>query len=138
MIAVACDVKLDLSMRIESRGDHAEVAFAAQVSVGAAKPCSVDSPNLTVAVKAVNTLSKDNPSAADKHLSRRAGLGRKALDVAKNLLRWKVPKCVISSPKTGSSEPGFRRDRSRSRRGIHDRRGLRREAGFIHADREPR
>jgi hypothetical protein len=23
MIAVACDVKLDLSMRIESRGDHA-------------------------------------------------------------------------------------------------------------------
>lgn len=42
MVAVASDVKLDLSMRIESRGDHANAAFAAEVSVVAAKPCAVD------------------------------------------------------------------------------------------------
>lgn len=42
MVAMASDVKLDLSMRIESRGDHANAAFAAEVSVVAAKPCAVD------------------------------------------------------------------------------------------------
>ena len=87
MVAMASDVKLDLSMRIESRGDHANAAFAAEVSVVAAKPCAVDGRNPTVALKAVNTLSKDGPTAADKHLKRRARPGRKALDIAKNLLR---------------------------------------------------
>jgi RNA-directed DNA polymerase len=42
MVAMAGDVKLDLSMRIARHGDLAEVAFAAEVSVVAAQPCAVD------------------------------------------------------------------------------------------------
>ena len=42
MVAMAGDVKLDLSMRIARHGDRAEVAFAAKVSVVAAEPCAVD------------------------------------------------------------------------------------------------
>lgn len=42
MAALASDVKLDLSMRITRQGDHAEVVFAAEVSVVAAMPCAVD------------------------------------------------------------------------------------------------
>jgi hypothetical protein len=42
MVAMAGDVKLDLSMRIARHGDLAEVAFAAEVNVVAAKPCAVD------------------------------------------------------------------------------------------------
>ena len=42
MVAMAGDVKLDLSMRIARHGDRADVAFAAEVSVVAAQPCAVD------------------------------------------------------------------------------------------------
>ena len=42
MITLASDVKLEASMRIESRGDLAKVAFAAKVSVFAELPCAVD------------------------------------------------------------------------------------------------
>lgn len=42
MVALASDVKLDVSMRIEARGDPAKVALAAEVSVVAAMPCAVD------------------------------------------------------------------------------------------------
>ncbi|TKA95168.1 hypothetical protein FAZ78_18295 [Cereibacter changlensis] len=42
MVAMAWDVKLDLSMQIARHGDRAEVAFAAEVSVVAAQPCAVD------------------------------------------------------------------------------------------------
>lgn len=42
MVAMASDVKLDLSMRIARHGDHAKVALAAEVSVVAAVPCAVD------------------------------------------------------------------------------------------------
>jgi hypothetical protein len=42
MVAMACDVKLDLSMRIARHGDLAKVAVAAEVSVVAAMPCAVD------------------------------------------------------------------------------------------------
>ncbi len=42
MVAMAGDVKLDLSMRIARHGDLAEVRFAAKVNVVAAKPCAVD------------------------------------------------------------------------------------------------
>ncbi|TXH84623.1 MAG: hypothetical protein E6Q77_02320 [Rhizobium sp.] len=42
MVAMAYDVKLDLSMRISRHGDHTKVAVAAEVSVVAALPCAVD------------------------------------------------------------------------------------------------
>ena len=42
MAALVSDVKLDLSMRTTRQGDHAEVVFAAEVSVVAAMPCAVD------------------------------------------------------------------------------------------------
>jgi hypothetical protein len=42
MVAMAGDVKLDVSMRIARHGDRAEVALAAEVSVVAAQPCAVD------------------------------------------------------------------------------------------------
>jgi len=48
MVAMAGDLKLDLSMRIDRHGDRAEVAFAAEVSVVAAKPCAVDESPSTV------------------------------------------------------------------------------------------
>ena len=109
MVAMASDVKLDLSMRIARHGDRAKVAFAAEVSVVADIPCAVDGLNLTVGFDAVSTPSDDGPQAADKHSTRRAWPGRKALDIAKNLLGWKVEKCVILPRKTGSAELAFRR-----------------------------
>jgi hypothetical protein len=42
MVAMASDVKLDLSMRIARQGDRTEVAFAVEVSVVADQPCAVD------------------------------------------------------------------------------------------------
>ena len=83
---MASDVKLDLSMRIVRHGDRAKVAVAAEVSVVADQPCAVDGLSLTVAFEAANTPSFDGPQAEDKHSKRRAQPGRKALDVAKNLL----------------------------------------------------
>jgi hypothetical protein len=137
-IAMASDVKLDLSMRIARQGDRTEVAFAVEVSVVADQPCAVDWLNLTVGFEAVSTPSKDDPQAADKHSKRRAWPGRKALDVAKNLLWWKVKKCVILPRKTGSPELAFRRVRSCARRSVHGCHGVGREAGPVHADRAPR
>jgi hypothetical protein len=55
--------------------------------VFAAMPCAVDGRSPTVASEAVNAPSDGGPKAADKHSTRRARPGRKALDVAKNLLR---------------------------------------------------
>ncbi len=83
MIASACIEKLDISTRIDIRGGLTKVAFAAEVSVVAACPCAVDGLNLTVALEAVNTSPVGDPTAADRHLKRRAGPGRKALDIAK-------------------------------------------------------
>ena len=90
MFAMASDVKLDLSMRIARHGEHAKVAFAAEVSVVADHTCAVDWLRPTVALEAVSTPSQDGPSAADKHFTRRARPGRKALDIAKNLLRSRM------------------------------------------------
>ena len=42
MVAMASDLKLDVSLQIEIRGDHAKVAFATEVSVVAVMPCAVD------------------------------------------------------------------------------------------------
>ena len=50
MVALASDVKLDVSMRIAALGDHAKVAFAAEVSVGAVIPCAVDGCPSTVGI----------------------------------------------------------------------------------------
>ena len=86
MVAMASDSKLDLSMRITRQGDHAQVAVAAEVSVVAASPCAVDVSHLTVGMEAVNTLSTDNPQAADSQFKRRARPGPESLDIAKNLL----------------------------------------------------
>ncbi|WP_244546364.1 hypothetical protein [Bosea sp. OK403] len=79
-------MKLDMSMRIARQGAIAKVAVSAEVSVVAALPCEEDMPNLTVDQEAVNAPSNDGPQAADWHFKRRARPGRKALDVAKNLL----------------------------------------------------
>ena len=83
---MASDVKLDLSTRIVRHGDRAKVVFAAEVSVVADQPCAVDGLNLTVVFEAANTPSQDGLQAADKHSKRRAWLGPKALDIAKNPL----------------------------------------------------
>jgi hypothetical protein len=87
MVPMASYVKLDLSMRIERHGDRAKVAFAAEVSVVAAMPCTGDGLSLTVGFEAVNAPSWDGLQAADKHSKRRAWPGLNALDIAKNLLR---------------------------------------------------
>ena len=52
MVAMASDVKLDLSMRIVRQGDLAKVAVAAEVSVVAAMPCAEDWLSLTVSFEA--------------------------------------------------------------------------------------
>ena len=50
MVAMASDVKLELSMRIVRHGDHAKVAVAAEVSVVAAMPCAEDGCTSTVGI----------------------------------------------------------------------------------------
>ena len=50
MVAMASDVKLELSMRMSGQGDQAKVAFAAEVSVVAASPCAVDGLMSTVGI----------------------------------------------------------------------------------------
>ncbi|RVV96613.1 hypothetical protein EKE94_18000 [Mesobaculum littorinae] len=139
MVAMASDVKLELSMRIVRQGDLAKVAVSAEVSVVAAMPCAEDGLSLTVGFEAVNAPSYDGLQAADKHSKRRAWPGRNALDIAKNLLRWKVEKCVNLPRKTGSPELAYRRARTSdcARRSVHGRHGVRREAGAVHADRAP-
>ena len=86
MVAMASDVKLDLSMRIARHGDQAKVAIAAEVSVVAALPCAVDGLSLTVGPEAVNTPSLGGPQAADRQFTRWARPGPVTLDIAKNLL----------------------------------------------------
>ncbi len=50
MVAMASDVKLDLSMRIVRHGDLAKVEVSAEVSVVAAMPCAVDGYQSTVGI----------------------------------------------------------------------------------------
>ncbi|MBP1806879.1 hypothetical protein J2Z33_002746 [Rubellimicrobium aerolatum] len=57
MVAMASDVKLAFAMRIARQGDHAEVAFAAEVSVVAAQPCAVDGCSSTVGTVCAGTPS---------------------------------------------------------------------------------
>jgi len=139
MVPMASYVKLELSMRIVRQGDRAKVAVAAEVSVVAAMPCAEDGLGLTVGFEAVNAPSPDGLPAADKHSKRRAWPGRDALDIAKNLLRWKVTKCVNLPRKTGSLELAYRFARSfvRACRSVHGPHGVLREAGAFHADRAP-
>ncbi len=125
-------------MLITRHGDHAKVAVAAEVSVVAAQPCAVDVSYLTVGLEAVNTPSTDGPQAADSHFKRRARPGPESLDIAKNLLRWRVKKCVNLPRKTGSSELAYRPARSRVGRSVHGCHGVGREAGPVHADHAPR
>ena len=42
MVAMASDVKVAVSMRIDGDGCHAEAALAAEVYVVAALPCAMD------------------------------------------------------------------------------------------------
>ncbi|TPW30324.1 hypothetical protein FJU08_11635 [Martelella alba] len=90
MIVLATTVQLELSIRIEAQGDLAKVESSAEVSRDAAMPCAVDRVSLTVAFEAVNTPHKSGSRAADKHLTRRAESRRRALDIDKNLLCWKL------------------------------------------------
>jgi hypothetical protein len=138
MVAMAQDVKLDLSMRITRQGDHAKVALAAEVSVVAALPCAVDGLSLTVGYEAVNTPSPDGPQAADRQFKRGAQPGLDALDIAKNLLRWKLERCVKLPRKTGSAELDNRLVCARTCRSLHGCHGAGREAGPVHADHAPR
>ena len=98
---MASDVKLAMSMRIARHGDIAEVAFAAKVSVVSEYQSAVDDLSLIVALEAVSVLSL-GPQAADKHSTRRAGTGRKALDSVQKPLRWKAEKCVKLPRKTST------------------------------------
>jgi RNA-directed DNA polymerase len=59
MVAMASDVKLDLSMRIGRHGDRAKVAVAAEVSVVAAMPCAVDGCPSTVGIVCAGDPSED-------------------------------------------------------------------------------
>ena len=60
MVAMASEVKLDLSMRIERHGDLANVAVAAEVSVVAAMPCAEDECPSTVGI-----VCAEDPSEED-------------------------------------------------------------------------
>jgi hypothetical protein len=59
MVAMASEVKLDLSMRITRHGDHAKVAIAAEVSVVAAMPCAVDGCMSTVGIVCKGTRAEN-------------------------------------------------------------------------------
>ena len=98
----------------------------------------MDGLNLTAVFEAVNTPSQGGPSAADRHFVRRAGPGRKALDIAKNQLCWKVKKCVTLPRKTRPQGLDFRRGRVRPRRSIHYRFGVRLYARYLYAHRQPK
>ncbi len=125
-------------MRITRHGHHAQVAFAAEVSGVAALPCAVDVSYLTVGLEAVNTPSSGGPQAADSQFKRRARPGPESLDIAKNLLRWRVKNCVNLPRKTGSWESAYRPLRTRVGRSVHGCHGVGREAGPVHADHAPR
>lgn len=60
MVAMANDVKLDLSMRLVRHGDLAKVAVAAEVSVVAAMPCAEDGCPSTVGI-----VCAEDPSEED-------------------------------------------------------------------------
>jgi hypothetical protein len=115
-------------MRIECRGAIIEVAFAAKMSVVTTISCAVDGPEPTVVSEAVCTLPFGGPSAADRHFVWRAGPGCKALDIAKNLLWWKVKKCAKLPRKTNPSGSDFRQGQTRPCCGIHYRPGNNRAA----------
>ncbi len=135
MIALASDVNVEFSLRIAAQRDLAPGLRSDEVSVVAASPCAVDGWSPIVALEAVGTPLSSGPTAANRHSKRRARPGRKSQETAKNLLRWEVQQCVILSPKTGSSELGFRR--TCVRRSVHDRFGVRRECRVFSADRCP-
>ncbi len=78
---------LALSKTIWSGSGVIEVALAAEMSVATTVSCAVDGFDPTDVDEAVNTPANGGPSAADRHIYRRAGPGRKALDIAKNLIR---------------------------------------------------
>ena len=60
MVAMASDVKLDLSMRIVRHGDLAKVEVAAEVSVVAAMPCAEDGCPSTVGFVLAEDPSEEN------------------------------------------------------------------------------
>ena len=138
MIASGCIEKLEISTWIDIGGGLTKVAFATEVSVVAACPCAVDGLSLTVALEAVTTPLLSGPTAANRHLKRRAEPGRKALDVAKNRLQWKARKCVNLTPKTGQLELAIRRGSLCPRRSVHDRFRVYREARNIYENRHRR
>tara|TARA_R110000824_G_scaffold388887_1_gene584643 strand:+ start:2523 stop:2900 length:378 start_codon:yes stop_codon:yes gene_type:complete len=111
------------STRRECRGGNTEVALATEVPGVTTLSCAVDGLNLTVVCSAVSTPPKRGPSAADRHFTRRAGPGGNALDVAKNLLGWRLKKCVKLPRKTSPRGLDFRLGAGRHCRGIHYRLG---------------
>jgi hypothetical protein len=131
---MASDVTLALSMRIARHGGNTEVALAANVSLVWEYSGEMDGLNSTVALEAVSAQCF-GPQAADKHSTRRAGPGRKALDSAQKPLRWKAAKCVNLPRKTGSIELAHQLVRVRTGCSVHCCDGVRREAGTVHADR---
>lgn len=61
MVAMACQVKLEVSMRIGLPGDHAEVGISAEVSVVAAMPCAGDGTASTVGIACMGPRTKNDP-----------------------------------------------------------------------------
>jgi hypothetical protein len=76
---------IDISSQIEHQVELTQGALSSKVSGVTEFMCAVDSIAPTVALEAVNTLLV-RLSAASKHFTGRAWLGRKALDIAKNHL----------------------------------------------------
>ena len=137
-VAIRTIETLDQSMRIEARGGIIEVALATEMSRVTTCSCAVDGLNLTVVYEAVITPPTGGPSAADRHFKRRAGPGRKALDVAKNRLWWRYQRCGLTAPKTSPSGRDLRQGGFRPCRGIYCRLGDARDARPFDAARTPR
>ena len=123
IIALATIGTVEKSTDRQCWGGITEVALAAEVPVVTTLSCAVDGLNLTVVCSAVSTPLKRGPSAADRHIVWRARPGRNALDIAKNLLGWRMKKCVKLPRKTSPQGLDFRLGASRHRRGIHYRLG---------------
>ena len=136
-VAMGTIETLDQSMRLGARGGIIEVALATQMSRVTTCSCAVDGLNLTVVFEAVHTPPSGGPSAADRHFKRRAGPGRKVLDVAKNRIWSRYQRCELTAPKTDPSGCAFRHGDFPPCRGIHYRFGDSRDARLVDAPRTP-
>ena len=110
MITSAFVLKLDLSTQINIRSNLTDVEVSAKVS-GVAESrylsywqFSVDEPIATDVTRAVNTPSLYGLPAATKHHSKSTvGARSETVDIAKNLLLWRMVICESLQLKTSES-----------------------------------